>query len=106
MTIDSKSTSSKNTATTKVKFTLASQSDKYPTVTANRLGISASKSKTKIKLALSSSSGSSTTVVEFRLNRFVNSTNATFVATSWPKGLRKPKVGQPCQLNVLSVQTA
>lgn len=92
-----------------VKFTLASSKDKFPTVTAGRLGIPARKNLTKIKVILASkktltSGAGSTYVVEFRLNRFVTSSNATFIATNWPKGLRKPKVGQPYDLAVLSIE--
>lgn len=94
-----------------VKFTLASSKDRFPTVTAGRLGIPARKNLTKIKVILASkktlTSGAGTTfVVEFRLNRFVTSNNATFIATNWPKGLRKPKVGQPYEFAVLSIESA
>lgn len=94
-----------------VKFTLASTKDKFPTVTAGRLGIPARKTLTKIKVTLASkktlTSGSGSTYeVELRLNRFVTSSNATFIATNWPKGLRKPKVGQPYEFAVLSIESA
>jgi len=94
-----------------VKFTLASSKDRFPTVTAGRLGIPARKNLNKIKVILASkktlASGAGTTYeVEFRLNRFVTSSNATFIATNWPKGLRKPKVGQPYEFAVLSIESA
>lgn len=92
-----------------VRFTLASEKDRYPTVTAGRLGINASKKSNTIRVVLASKKtlavGSGNTYqVEFRLNRFVSSTNATFIATSWPKNLRKPKIGQPYDLAVLSIE--
>lgn len=112
MTSKIKTTKKQNTKTdsqlSSVKFTLASSKDKFPTVTASRLGLLASKSTTKILVSIASKSLTSGTphLVEFRLNRFVSNTNATFVATSWPKGLRKPKIGQPRELTVLSIKTA
>jgi hypothetical protein len=91
-----------------VAFTLASTRDRTPTVTAGRLGLLATKKDKLIKLTLTStknvSKGSGKTYeVYFRLNRFSSPTNATFVAASWPKNLRQPKVGEPANFAVLSV---
>lgn len=93
--------SSKNT-TTKVKLTLASAKDKFPTVTASRLGIKAKKKTDLLLVSLASASGAIYSVT-FRRNRFVSASNATFVATNWPKSLRKPKVGSPVNLTLIAI---
>lgn len=95
--------SAKNaTPSTKVKLTLASAKDKFPTVTASRLGIKAKKKTDLLLVTLASASGT-TYSVTFRRNRFVSANNATFIATNWPKSLRKPKVGSPINLTLVAI---
>lgn len=80
-----------------VKFTKKSAKDNYPTVTFARLndkfGSFKVSSSGYITLLLASKSDPDTTFkVDFRQNRA--GTGATFIATSWPKGMRKPSVGR------------
>ena len=80
-----------------VKFTKKSANDNYPTVTFARLndkfGSLRVNSNGYITLLLASKSDPTTTFeVAFRQNR--TGTSATFIATSWPKGIRKPSVGR------------
>lgn len=92
-----------------VTFTLASSRDNAPTVTAARLGLIPTKKSRTVKVLLTStrnlSKGKGNTYeVQFRLNRFVSKTNATYIATNWPKELKMPKVGQPTNLAVLDIE--
>lgn len=99
---NSRSPAKENERAPRVKFTLASSKDKYPTVTASRLGISAKKKLELILVTFASTSGTRY-MVEFRRNRFVNSKNATFIAKSWPPSVRKPRIGSPTFLRLISV---
>ena len=94
-----------------VTFTLASLRDSTPTVTAARLGLTPSKKNRTVKVLLTSTRNlakgkGKTYEVYFRLNRYVNKTNATFIATNWPKELKMPKVGEPTNLAVLGTEYA
>jgi hypothetical protein len=77
-----------------VKFTKKSANDKYPSVTLARLtdtfGSVSTDRHGNLTLLLSSKSDTNSTFkVTFRQNR-----SSTFIATEWPKGLRKPSVGR------------
>lgn len=100
------------TKTKKVKFTLASDRDSFPTVTASRIGVNAIKlgleGKTvflKLKSKYSASSNQTYTV-KLRLNRLRSANNATFIAENWPKQLRKPSVGDPIEFVLVGLKEA
>lgn len=96
----------KTSAKTKtVRLTLASQRDSLPTVTAARIGADPI-TDGEVVLRLKSKYTGKTHLVYFRLNRFRTENNATYIAQSWPKQLRKPSVGSPVEFILLDVKRA